>query len=96
MMSSETVMPGDGSEISEKLFTVLFLDVADMREDIIYLIDTYHSYMRVLNFSIYKMTQSLLLSFRPALGAGEIAQWVRVPDCSSEGQEFKSQQPHGG
>jgi hypothetical protein len=29
-------------------------------------------------------------------GAGEIAQWVRTPDCSSEGPEFKSQQPHGG
>jgi hypothetical protein len=29
-------------------------------------------------------------------GAGEMAQWVRVPDCSSEGLEFKSQQPHGG
>jgi hypothetical protein len=29
-------------------------------------------------------------------GAGEIAQWVRAPDCSSEGPEFKSQQPHGG
>jgi hypothetical protein len=28
--------------------------------------------------------------------AGEMAQWVRAPDCSSEGQEFKSQQPHGG
>jgi hypothetical protein len=27
---------------------------------------------------------------------GEMAQWVRAPDCSSEGQEFKSQQPHGG
>jgi hypothetical protein len=25
-----------------------------------------------------------------------MAQWVRVPDCSSEGLEFKSQQPHGG
>jgi hypothetical protein len=25
-------------------------------------------------------------------GAGEMAQW----DCSSEGLEFKSQQPHGG
>jgi hypothetical protein len=25
-----------------------------------------------------------------------MAQWVRAPDCSSEGQEFKSQQPHGG
>ena len=30
------------------------------------------------------------------LGAGEMAQWVRAPDCSSKGQEFKSQQPHGG
>ena len=29
-------------------------------------------------------------------GAGEMAQWVRAPDCSSEGLEFKSQQPHGG
>jgi hypothetical protein len=28
--------------------------------------------------------------------AGEMAQWVRAPDCSSEGLEFKSQQPHGG
>jgi hypothetical protein len=30
------------------------------------------------------------------LGAGEMAQWVRAPDCSSKGPEFKSQQPHGG
>jgi hypothetical protein len=30
------------------------------------------------------------------MGAGEMAQWVRAPDCSSEGLEFKSQQPHGG
>jgi hypothetical protein len=29
-------------------------------------------------------------------GAGEMAQWVRASDCSSEGLEFKSQQPHGG
>ena len=28
--------------------------------------------------------------------AGEMAQWVRVLGCSSEGSEFKSQQPHGG
>jgi hypothetical protein len=28
--------------------------------------------------------------------AGEMAQWVRAPDCSSEGPKFKSQQPHGG
>ena len=25
-----------------------------------------------------------------------MAQWVRAPDCSSEGPKFKSQQPHGG
>jgi hypothetical protein len=31
-----------------------------------------------------------------AKGAGEMAQWVRAPDCSSEGLEFKSQQPHSG
>jgi hypothetical protein len=30
------------------------------------------------------------------MGAGEMAQWVRAPDCSFEGPEFKSQQPHGG
>jgi hypothetical protein len=29
-------------------------------------------------------------------GAGEMAQWVRAPDCSSKGLKFKSQQPHGG
>jgi hypothetical protein len=29
-------------------------------------------------------------------GAGEMAQWVRAPNCSSEGPKFKSQQPHGG
>ena len=28
--------------------------------------------------------------------AGDIAQQVRDTDCSSEGPEFKSQQPHGG
>jgi hypothetical protein len=34
----------------------------------------------------------------PKLGyqASEMAQWVRAPDSSSEGAEFKSQQPHGG
>jgi hypothetical protein len=30
------------------------------------------------------------------MGAGEMAQWVRAPDSSSEGPEFKSQQLHGG
>jgi hypothetical protein len=28
--------------------------------------------------------------------AGEMAQLVRAPDCSSKGLKFKSQQPHGG
>jgi hypothetical protein len=50
--------------------------------------------------------QSVLLTTEPSLQpskkkkkkiwAGEMAQWVRTPDCSSEGLEFKSQQPHGG
>jgi hypothetical protein len=25
-----------------------------------------------------------------------MVQWVRAPNCSSEGPKFKSQQPHGG
>ena len=29
-------------------------------------------------------------------GAGEMAQWVRAPNCSFKGPKFKSQQPHGG
>ena len=29
-------------------------------------------------------------------GAGEMAQWVRAPNCSSKGPKFKSLQPHGG
>jgi hypothetical protein len=33
---------------------------------------------------------------RCAEGAGEMAQGVRAPDCSSKGPKFKSQQPHGG
>jgi hypothetical protein len=28
-------------------------------------------------------------------GAGEMAQWLRALNCSSEGPEFKSQQPQG-
>jgi len=28
--------------------------------------------------------------------AGEMAQRLRAPDCSSRGYEFNSQQPHGG
>jgi hypothetical protein len=36
------------------------------------------------------------LALKKMSGAGEMAQWVRAPDCSSEGLKFKSQQPHGG
>jgi hypothetical protein len=35
-------------------------------------------------------------SLKEIQGDGEMAQWVRVPNCSSKGPEFKSQQPHGG
>ena len=42
----------------------------------------------------YRLLQATIRVFRT--GAGEMAQWVRAPDCSSEGPEFKSQQPHGG
>jgi hypothetical protein len=35
-------------------------------------------------------------TFKDGDWAGEMAQRVRAPDCSSEGPEFKSQQPHGG
>ena len=28
--------------------------------------------------------------------SGDIAQQVRATDCSSEGPDFNSQQPHGG
>jgi hypothetical protein len=41
-------------------------------------------------------TRLVVIIERKEKGAGELAQWVRVPDCSSEGPEFKSQQPHGG
>ena len=30
------------------------------------------------------------------LGAGEMAQWLRLLGCSSRGPEFNSQQHHGG
>jgi hypothetical protein len=36
------------------------------------------------------------ISAKTMCRAGEMAQWARAPDCSSEGPEFKSQQPHGG
>ena len=41
-------------------------------------------------------TKELRQELRLNSGAGEMAQQVGAPDCSSEGPEFKSQQPHGG
>jgi len=37
-----------------------------------------------------------LLIERSVPGAGEMAQRLRAPNCSSRGPEFNSQQPHGG
>jgi hypothetical protein len=53
------------------------------------------------NTKKFEYSQQLILGWQKCFknknkGAGEMAQWVRAPDCSSEGQEFKSQQPHGG
>jgi hypothetical protein len=37
------------------------------------------------------------IQVKDTTGAGEMAQRLRaLTDCSSEGPEFKSQQPHGG
>jgi hypothetical protein len=36
--------------------------------------------------------EGLVCVLKTEPGAGEMAQWVRAPDCSSEGPEFKSQQ----
>jgi hypothetical protein len=44
-------------------------------------------------FYFYSCIRSYL---KDMFRAGEMAQWVRAPGCSSEGPEFKSQQPHGG
>ena len=46
-----------------------------------------------VNWNLFVATS---LHKKTAEKAGEMAQWVRAPDCSSEGPEFKSQQPHGG
>jgi hypothetical protein len=44
----------------------------------------------------YEVRIVLSRSVKNYIVAGEMAQWVRAPNCSSEGLEFKSQQPHGG
>jgi hypothetical protein len=48
------------------------------------------------NSHVYKIKICEALRKEQIWGAGEMAQWVRAPDCSSEGPKFKSQQPHGG
>jgi hypothetical protein len=54
------------------------------------------SIVKVAIKNIKTCAQSLAPTLKAGYRAGEMAQWVRAPDCSSEGQEFKSQQPHGG
>ena len=38
--------------------------------------------------SMYTQIKTNLENYKK--GAGEMVQWVRAPDCSSEGPEFKS------
>jgi hypothetical protein len=63
-----------------------------------YLSILYHAFLVftiLLFFAHFTFPSSLHFHLRNT-GAGEMAQWVRAPYCSSEGLEFKSQQPHGG
>ena len=53
------------------------------------------NFLSIIHFSGSHVTSQNVVK-KPLLRAGEMAQWVRAPDCSSEGLEFKSQQPHGG
>jgi hypothetical protein len=48
------------------------------------------------DFSLSRVYYTILVIQNIRNRAGEMAQWVGAPDCSSEGPEFKSQQPHGG
>jgi hypothetical protein len=50
---------------------------------------------RLTDMRTYRLPEKKNLKKRGG-GAGEMAQWVRAPDCSSKGLKFKSQQPHGG
>jgi hypothetical protein len=50
-------------------------------------------YLKVKNINLIKTSME---NKKKVKRAGEMAQWVRAPDCSSKGLEFKSQQPHGG
>jgi hypothetical protein len=52
--------------------------------------------IRLKRSSLKYTIQVWFALIKKSQGAGEMAQWVRAPDCSSKGSEFKSQQPHGG
>jgi hypothetical protein len=57
----------------------------------------YKIHQNIYRIVLHILYMVLFYSFKKkSKGAGEMAQWVRAPDCSSEGPEFKSQQPHGG
>jgi hypothetical protein len=59
--------------------------------------DTIPDCLRQMGKNEYLQNMTLVIGHKNnQTGAGEMAQWVRAPDCSSEGPEFKSQQPHGG
>jgi hypothetical protein len=49
-----------------------------------------------LSAQVHGSGMKLQHAIRSFLVGCEMAQWVRAPDCSSKGPEFKSQQPHGG
>jgi hypothetical protein len=57
----------------------------------------YNKIPNVLNIMVYLFRlEWRKSSVNNEIRAGEMAQWVRAPVCSSKGQEFKPQQPHGG
>jgi hypothetical protein len=53
------------------------------------------SYSVLIYIKINKILNKKKYLKKDTRGAGEMAQQVRAPDCSSEGPEFKSQQPQG-
>jgi hypothetical protein len=57
-------------------------------------------YFILIKGKIYQGELSILSFYAPNSRVPtllkEMAQWVRAPDCSSKGPEFKYQQPHGG
>ena len=47
----------------------------------------YHSHVKDIDLVAFAISEVFKMS--------KMVQWVRAPDCSPEGPEFKSQQPHG-